>query len=142
MNEIKAQDAAVQSAKSLSPLPQVSVSHNQSHQDDEQRVAAQAKAEKTANDVGKILPIDEPNKAAKAVKDAEVEDAVSKLNEYLQKTQRNLDFHLDEDSGKTVIRVYDRSSDMLVRQIPNEVALELAKKLNSEEPALLFSAQV
>ena len=142
MNEIKAQDAAVQSAKSLSPLPQESVSHNKSNQDGGQQVAIQAKAEKTANDVGKVLPMDEPNKAAKAVKDAEVEDAVSKLNEYLQKTQRNLDFHLDEDSGKTVIRVYDRSSDMLVRQIPNEVALELAKKLNSEEPALLFSAQV
>lgn len=139
MNEIKAQDAAVQSAKSLSPLPQLSVSYNNPKQDAGQKVTEQAKAEKAETEVGKILPIEKPMEPAKA---AEVEDAISKLNEYLQKTQRNLDFHLDEDSGKTVIRVYDRSSDMLVRQIPNEVALELAKKLNSEEPALLFSAQV
>ena len=71
-----------------------------------------------------------------------VQDAVSRINEYVQQTERTLDFQLDEDSGKTVIRVYDRQSDELIRQIPSELALELAQKLNDEEPSLLFSAQV
>lgn len=72
----------------------------------------------------------------------QVKDAVSKLNDYVQSTERTLDFQMDEDSGKTVIKVYDTLSAELIRQIPNELALELAQNLNDEEPSLLFSAQV
>ncbi len=71
-----------------------------------------------------------------------MENAVSKLNEYVQSTARTLNFQVDDDSGKTVIKVYDRESDKLIRQIPNELVLELARRLNEEEPSLLFEAQV
>jgi flagellar protein FlaG len=53
-----------------------------------------------------------------------------------------LSFRLDEDSGQTVISVYDKASEELIRQIPSELALQLAQKLNDEEPSLLFRAQV
>jgi len=49
---------------------------------------------------------------------------------------------LDEDAGLTIIRVFDKATDELIRQIPNEEAVSLAQKLNEEEPLLLFSAQV
>jgi flagellar protein FlaG len=51
-------------------------------------------------------------------------------------------FSLDEESGESVISVVDRQSSKVIRQIPNEVILTLAQKLNNEEPLLLFSAQV
>lgn len=73
---------------------------------------------------------------------AELTAAVDKLNTYVQSVQRTLDFQLDEDSGKTIIKVYDKESEELIRQIPGELAVELAQKLNEEEPLLLFSAQV
>ncbi|MBL4798531.1 MAG: flagellar protein FlaG [Oleispira sp.] len=76
------------------------------------------------------------------VSEKQVKEAVSKLNDYVQSTQRTLDFQMDEESGKTVIKVYDTLSAELIRQIPNELALELAQNLNDEEPSLLFSAQV
>jgi flagellar protein FlaG len=76
------------------------------------------------------------------VSEAQVKEAVSKLNDYVQSTERTLDFQVDEDSGKTVIRVFDKASSELIRQIPNELALELAQNLNDDEPLLLFSAQV
>jgi flagellar protein FlaG len=69
-------------------------------------------------------------------------DAVAKLNDYIQTLQRDLKFTLDEDSGKSVISVIDRQSSKVIRQIPNEIVLNLAQKLNNEEPLLLFSAQV
>lgn len=72
----------------------------------------------------------------------ELEQAVSKLNDYVQNTERKLNFQLDEDAGLTIIRVYDKATDELIRQIPNEEAVSLAQKLNEEEPLLLFSAQV
>jgi len=71
-----------------------------------------------------------------------VVEAVSRINQYVQQTERTLDFQLDESSGKTIISVYDKESSELIRQIPSELALELAQKLNDEEPSLLFSAQV
>ena len=72
----------------------------------------------------------------------ELEQAVAKLNDYVQNTERKLNFQLDEDAGLTIIRVFDKATDELIRQIPNEEAVSLAQKLNEEEPLLLFSAQV
>ena len=141
MNEIKAQDGGSNASTSLTSTPQAFVPEKQASQETLQAVTATAKAESVGASKGKIMPDENLQQSAQA-KSEEVEEAVSKLNEYVQKTQRNLDFSLDEDSGKTVIRVYDSQSEQLVRQIPDEVALELAKKLNTEEPALLFSAQV
>jgi len=68
--------------------------------------------------------------------------AVAKLNDYIQVVQRDLQFSLDESSGESVISVVDRRSSEVIRQIPAEVTLHLAQKLNNEEPLLLFSAQV
>ncbi len=108
----------------------------------------------TANAVGKIdsnkvdgstlsdgnnLPL---NKPVGEISNEQVKNAVSKLNEFVQSTERTLDFQMDEDSGKTVIKVFDKQSSELIRQIPNELALELAQNLNDDEPSLLFSAQV
>jgi len=93
-----------------------------------------------ANMSGKELP--QNIKPIAVVSDEQVKDAVSKLNDYVQSTERTLDFQMDEDSGKTVIKVFDKTSSELIRQIPNELALELAQNLNDDEPSLLFSAQV
>jgi flagellar protein FlaG len=132
MNDIKAQESVVKTTYSLSSSPQVQIP--------KQDAKVKAEADNSVLLSGKELP-QESQKTAQA-KSIEVKDAVSKLNEYVQKTQRDLDFRLDEDSGRTVISVYDRKSEQLVRQIPDEVALEMAKKLNSEEPPMLFNAQI
>jgi len=89
---------------------------------------------------GKELP--QATSELSVVSNDQVKEAVSQINEYVQQTERTLDFKLDEASGRTVISVYDRASSELIRQIPGELALELAQKLNDEEPSLLFSAQV
>ncbi|MCH8058477.1 MAG: flagellar protein FlaG [Proteobacteria bacterium] len=71
-----------------------------------------------------------------------VASAVARLNDYVQKVQRDLEFSVDEQAGVYVVKVIDRSSREVVRQIPSEEALELARKLNDQEPLRLFSAQV
>jgi flagellar protein FlaG len=69
-------------------------------------------------------------------------DAVARLNDYIQTVQRDLQFTLDDSSGKSIISVVDRHSAEVIRQIPAEVTLTLAQKLNNDEPLYLFSAQV
>lgn len=102
--------------------------------------AVQAYQSEQVKESGKQLPANSEKVAD--VSQEQVKEAVSKLNDYVQSTERTLDFQLDEESGRTVIKVFDKESSELIRQIPDELALTLAQKLNDEEPSLLFSAQV
>ncbi len=70
-----------------------------------------------------------------------VSKAVAELNAYVQNEQRDLLFSVDEGSGDMVVRVVDRRSGDLIRQIPNEVVLHLAAKARDNEPLQLISMQ-
>lgn len=72
---------------------------------------------------------------------ANVQAAVAQMNEYIQSTQRDLQFSYDPDSGHTVVKVLDRTSQEVIRQIPDEIFLKLAKTLGPDEPLPLFSAE-
>lgn len=72
----------------------------------------------------------------------ELDDAVSQLNDYVQNVQRDLQFEVDNDSGKTIVRVVDQQTQEVVRQMPDEVALRLAEKLQQDEPLTLFNIKV
>jgi len=75
----------------------------------------------------------------KAAADKVVMEAVSELNSYVQNEQRELLFNVDEGSGDMVVRVVDRESGELIRQIPNEVVLDLAAKAKANEPLQLIN---
>lgn len=72
----------------------------------------------------------------------DVEGAVTKLNDFVQTVQRNLQFNLDDASGKTIITVVDKLTSEVVRQIPDDVAVKLAQDLQQSEPLSLFNAKV
>ncbi len=74
--------------------------------------------------------------------DKQLEGAVTKLNDYIQDVQRDLQFQTDDSSGKTVITVVDRQTEEVVRQIPGDVALKLAQQLQQGEPLSLFNIKV
>lgn len=69
-----------------------------------------------------------------------VEEAVSSIKEFAQSIQRNLNFALDDSSGRVVVKVTDAVSGDVIRQIPSEDALRLAESLE-EVRSLLFKAQ-
>ncbi len=60
-----------------------------------------------------------------------VKKAIAHLNDYVQSYQRDLEFSMDDATGATVVRVVDRTTKTVVRQIPSDVALRLARNLNS-----------
>ncbi|MGB5719012.1 MAG: flagellar protein FlaG [Gammaproteobacteria bacterium] len=49
--------------------------------------------------------------------------AVNQLNGYMEETQRGLRFSIDDDSGRTIVRVVDTETDEVIRQIPSEEML-------------------
>lgn len=70
----------------------------------------------------------------------QVEKAVFEMNDFFQTVQRNLQFSLDDESGKMVVQIKDEKGKV-VKQIPTEEALELARRLD-EFRGLLFEEKV
>lgn len=70
-----------------------------------------------------------------------VRSAVAKMNEYVQAHQRDLRFSIDQDSGETIVKVLDRTTEEVIRQIPDEIFLKLARSLSVNEPVHFFSEQ-
>lgn len=67
--------------------------------------------------------------------EAEVEQALSIVNKAAVFEQRSLTFTMDEDSGRTVVKVIDKNTDQMIRQIPSEELLKVSqeiKKLQEE----------
>ena len=60
------------------------------------------------------------------------------LNRYLTNSQRNLNFRFDESSGRTIITVVNPETNEVVRQIPPEELLSLARTMR--EAGMLFDA--
>lgn len=74
--------------------------------------------------------------------EARLEQAVSKLNRYVQTVQRDIYFDLDPLSGEPSVTVLDRESRQVLRQFQSSEALELASKVDSDEPITLFKTKV
>ncbi len=78
--------------------------------------------------------------SSQAVDEQAVEEIVDDLNEFAQQVERQLQFSVDKQSGKTVIRVIDAATDELVRQIPADEILELQRRLGDVQ-GLLFKTE-
>jgi flagellar protein FlaG len=65
--------------------------------------------------------------------EGEVQKAVDQLNNYIQTVQRDLHFSLDKDSGALVVKVIDSKTDTVIRQMPSEESLKLARHLAEEQ---------
>lgn len=89
-----------------------------------------------AAETGKTLPYDV---AASRVSVDKIMEAAEELNRFVQGEQRDLMFQVHEDTGEVVVRVVDRKSGDLIRQIPNDVVLELAVKVREHEPFQLLN---
>jgi len=85
-------------------------------------------------------PVEGPQQTVQTEKPAEkqaqsqeeLQKVVQDFAEKVQSLQRNLNlnFSIDSDSGRTVVKVIDTSSDEVIRQIPSEEMLALARYLS------------
>ena len=65
----------------------------------------------------------------------ELKDAVGKLNE--SPHGQSLEFSIDEDSKRTIVKVIDVDTKEVVRQMPSEEALRIAKSLDKASGLLI-----
>ncbi|MBQ0741819.1 MAG: flagellar protein FlaG, partial [Pseudomonas sp.] len=74
------------------------------------------------------------------VAEDELKLAVSDIQDFVQSVRRDINFQLDDSSGRVVVNVTEASSGEVIRQIPSEEALRLSENL-SEIRSLLFEAE-
>jgi len=59
-----------------------------------------------------------------------LEDAVKKINDFIAPTLQTIQFSIDQESDRLVVKVIDTATQEILRQMPNEVALNVAKTLD------------
>jgi flagellar protein FlaG len=62
----------------------------------------------------------------------EVKQAARELETFMESMNRYLEFKVDQDSGRTIVTVKDKSTGEVVRQIPSEEVLRLAHNLGGK----------
>jgi len=99
-----------------------------------------------ANSSGKTLPANTVKAAEleasqiQSSSPAKLQSAVANVNDYVQSIQRDLQFSVDDELAQTVIKVVDSDSGELIRQIPEDIFLELARRLNDDGEFQLLNA--
>nr|QJT41572.1 FlaG [Pseudomonas fluorescens] len=73
--------------------------------------------------------------------DAKLKLAVQEIEKFVQSIKRNLEFSIDEHSGKVIVKVIASETGEVVRQIPSAEALKLADSL-ANASHVLFDAKV
>ena len=69
----------------------------------------------------------------------DLKQAVSQLNDYVQNMQRNLQFSIDKESGAMVVKVIDSKSEKVIRQMPTEETLRIARSLAEQSDEAAFN---
>lgn len=67
----------------------------------------------------------------------QVQEAVKEVARVVQPKANNLQFSVDEDSGRTVVRVVDGSTGDVIRQIPSEEIMEISRNIERMQGLLV-----
>ncbi|MEH6625175.1 MAG: flagellar protein FlaG [Motiliproteus sp.] len=84
----------------------------------------------------KAAPIDVSEASKATVEQAQlsaedIQSTVSKLNEFMSQGQRALSFSIDDSLGEVVVRVTDKETNELIRQIPSEEVMKFKQHLDA-----------
>lgn len=66
-----------------------------------------------------------------------LDEAVRELSDYVAQSGAELNFRIDEDSGRVVVSIVDARDGTVLRQMPSEEALRIARALSKYEPCLI-----
>ncbi len=76
------------------------------------------------------------SKKTPTVDQKHLEEMVDDLNGFAQSVQRQLQFSVDQDNGKMIVKVVDAETKDVIREIPSEEIREMQKKLQEVNDAL------
>lgn len=75
--------------------------------------------------------LQQPEQAKQPASNPNLIETAETLNQYMASTGRSLNFSVESELNQTVIKVVNTETDEVIRQIPSEDAIALAKSLQS-----------
>ena len=72
-----------------------------------------------------------------AASHAQLQSAVAAANEFVKPISSAVEFSVDKGSGETVVKVMDTATKEVIRQIPSEEMLDIAKALDKIQGLLI-----
>jgi flagellar protein FlaG len=94
--------------------------------------------EKAASAVPVAVPAAPISSAAvQPVDGTQLAHAVGHLNQTMKTRDSGLEFSVDEESHRTVVKVVDQQTKELIRQMPSAEALEISKALDRVQGMLI-----
>jgi flagellar protein FlaG len=78
-----------------------------------------------------------PNNQTQAYSSVDLEEAVQRLSNFVSASQSEISFSIDDVSGVRVVKILDTQSKEVIRQIPSEEAVELARALDKLQGLLI-----
>lgn len=92
--------------------------------------AANPTKAQTDGPLAKAIAYEATSEAQPKLQKDQLEAMAQKLQDFVAPLNRGLEFSVDEDSGRDVIKVIDKDSGDIVRQYPSEEVLELVASLS------------
>lgn len=69
----------------------------------------------------------------------ELKHAVAVINQVMRQSNLSLEFSVDTDTQKTVVRMVDTSTGELIRQFPSEAAIAISRSIDQLKQGLLLT---
>lgn len=67
----------------------------------------------------------------------DLEKAIKEVNDFLKPINNSIQFNLDDDTGKTIVKVIDLATKDVIRQFPSEEMLSIAKAIDKMKGLLV-----
>ena len=84
------------------------------------------------------VPVTLPSVAtSRAAEAAKLSQALANINQAMQKMGSGLEFSVDQESNRTIVKVVDQQTNELIRQMPSAEALEISKAMDRVQGLLI-----
>lgn len=79
----------------------------------------------------------EARDAASPPADGHLHQAIERINQSLSVSRQGIEFSVDPDSDRVIVKVVDRETKEILRQMPSQEALDIAKALDRTQGLLI-----
>jgi flagellar protein FlaG len=91
-------------------------------------VSQESKAVASAQE---ITPSEQSAQSSQPVTEKQLKTAINSVQEYIKPYNSSLEFSINDDINQVVVKVVDSSTKEVIRQIPSEEMIAIAKALDS-----------
>lgn len=118
---------------SINPIIDVTVTKT-----DMSTVGSSTRAIRSLESIKSVKTVPRQGEVSSDYSDQEISDAVKEINKKLALSEVGVEFAVDKDTDRMVVKVVDAKTKDVIRQIPNEDVLAISKSLDKLQQGLLI----